>query len=50
MAPEVYRNEEYDTKVDVFSFALILHEVKLLLYLSLRYCLDFSWIVRSLIL
>lgn len=28
MAPEVYRNEEYDTKVDVFSFALILQEVK----------------------
>ncbi|XP_020880544.1 serine/threonine-protein kinase EDR1 isoform X2 [Arabidopsis lyrata subsp. lyrata] len=26
MAPEVYRNEEYDTKVDVFSFALILQE------------------------
>lgn len=30
MAPEVYRNEEYDTKVDVFSFALILQEVKFL--------------------
>jgi len=28
VAPEVYRNEEYDTKVDVFSFALILQEVK----------------------
>lgn len=27
MAPEVFRNEEYDTKVDVFSFALILQEV-----------------------
>lgn len=27
VAPEVYRNEEYDTKVDVFSFALILQEV-----------------------
>lgn len=27
MAPEVLRNEEYDTKVDVFSFALILQEV-----------------------
>ncbi|XP_010524089.1 PREDICTED: serine/threonine-protein kinase STY17-like isoform X2 [Tarenaya hassleriana] len=27
MAPEVYRNEEYDTKVDVFSFALILQEM-----------------------
>ncbi|KAB2085394.1 hypothetical protein ERO13_A05G377800v2 [Gossypium hirsutum] len=26
VAPEVYRNEEYDTKVDVFSFALILQE------------------------
>lgn len=26
-APEVYRNEEYDTKVDVFSFALILQEM-----------------------
>lgn len=28
MAPEVYNNEEYDTKVDVFSFALVLQEVK----------------------
>ncbi|CAN0853626.1 Integrin-linked protein kinase 1 [Linum grandiflorum] len=27
MAPEVFRNEEYDTKVDVFSFALILQEM-----------------------
>ncbi|KAL5997701.1 hypothetical protein ACLOJK_008631 [Asimina triloba] len=27
IAPEVFRNEEYDTKVDVFSFALILQEV-----------------------
>ncbi|XP_042483814.1 integrin-linked protein kinase 1-like [Macadamia integrifolia] len=27
LAPEVYRNEEYDTKVDVFSFALILQEM-----------------------
>lgn len=27
MAPEVFRNEEYDTKVDVFSFAIILQEV-----------------------
>nr|XP_048328298.1 integrin-linked protein kinase 1 isoform X5 [Ziziphus jujuba var. spinosa] len=27
VAPEVYRNEEYDTKVDVFSFALILQEM-----------------------
>ncbi|KAL8468327.1 hypothetical protein ACS0TY_031528 [Phlomoides rotata] len=26
-APEVFRNEEYDTKVDVFSFALILQEL-----------------------
>ena len=31
VAPEVYKNEEYDTKVDVFSFALILQEVKSLL-------------------
>jgi serine/threonine protein kinase len=29
VAPEVLRNEEYDTKVDVFSFALILQEVNL---------------------
>lgn len=29
VAPEVYKNEEYDTKVDVFSFALILQEVSL---------------------
>ncbi|KAL0362495.1 UNVERIFIED_CONTAM: Integrin-linked protein kinase [Sesamum calycinum] len=27
-APEVFRNEEYDTKVDVFSFALILQEIE----------------------
>ncbi|KAM4101052.1 hypothetical protein ACB094_05G113700 [Castanea mollissima] len=27
VAPEVYINEEYDTKVDVFSFALILQEM-----------------------
>lgn len=27
IAPEVFRNEEYDTKVDVFSFALILQEM-----------------------
>ncbi|XP_062221248.1 integrin-linked protein kinase 1-like [Phragmites australis] len=27
VAPEVMRNEEYDTKVDVFSFALILQEM-----------------------
>ncbi|OAY78034.1 Serine/threonine-protein kinase STY8 [Ananas comosus] len=27
MAPEVFLNEEYDTKVDVFSFALILQEM-----------------------
>ncbi|EPS58776.1 hypothetical protein M569_16037, partial [Genlisea aurea] len=26
VAPEVYKNEEYDTKVDVFSFGLILQE------------------------
>ncbi|KAL5720396.1 hypothetical protein ACHQM5_013068 [Ranunculus cassubicifolius] len=27
VAPEVFRNEEYDLKVDVFSFALILYEM-----------------------
>ncbi|KAK7385940.1 hypothetical protein VNO78_31937 [Psophocarpus tetragonolobus] len=27
VAPEVYRNEEYDIKVDVFSFALIIQEM-----------------------
>ncbi|KAI3904360.1 hypothetical protein MKW92_024766 [Papaver armeniacum] len=27
IAPEVFRNEEYDTKVDVFSFAIILQEM-----------------------
>ncbi|XP_076924687.1 serine/threonine-protein kinase 12-like isoform X2 [Bidens hawaiensis] len=27
VAPEVFRNENYDTKVDVFSFALILQEM-----------------------
>lgn len=28
VAPEVYKNEEYDTKVDVFSFSLIIQEVR----------------------
>lgn len=27
MAPEVYRRESYEKSVDVFSFAIILHEV-----------------------
>ena len=27
MAPEVYRRESYGKSVDVFSFALIVHEV-----------------------
>ncbi|KAJ4980581.1 hypothetical protein NE237_031418 [Protea cynaroides] len=27
VAPELFKNEEYDTKVDVFSFALILQEM-----------------------
>lgn len=27
VAPEVFKNEDYNTKVDVFSFALILQEV-----------------------
>ncbi|KAG6778921.1 hypothetical protein POTOM_015284 [Populus tomentosa] len=27
VAPEVFKNEEYDTKVDIFSFALILQEM-----------------------
>ncbi|KAJ4703731.1 putative Protein kinase [Melia azedarach] len=27
VAPEVFKNEEYDTKVDVFSFALIVQEM-----------------------
>ncbi|CAD5166256.1 unnamed protein product [Musa acuminata subsp. malaccensis] len=27
VAPEVFRNEEYDTKVDVFAFSLILQEM-----------------------
>ncbi|KAJ9566161.1 hypothetical protein OSB04_002127 [Centaurea solstitialis] len=30
VAPEVFRNEDYDIKVDVFSFALILQECDLL--------------------
>lgn len=34
VAPEVFCNEEYDTKVDVFSFALILQEVKVVLTCS----------------
>ncbi|CAI0475616.1 unnamed protein product [Linum tenue] len=35
MAPEVFRNEEYGTKVDVFSFALILQEASTCDYLML---------------
>lgn len=35
VAPEVFKNEEYDTKVDVFSFALILQEM-------IEGCLPFS--------
>lgn len=27
MAPEVYRRESYGKSIDVFSFALIVHEV-----------------------
>lgn len=30
MAPEVYRRESYGTSIDIFSFALIVHEVHLL--------------------
>lgn len=37
VAPEVYKNEEYDTKVDVFSFALILQEVLSLVLLILGF-------------
>lgn len=29
MAPEVYRRESYGKSVDIFSFALIVHEVTL---------------------
>ncbi|PNX89476.1 putative serine threonine-protein kinase DRKD-like protein, partial [Trifolium pratense] len=36
VAPEVFKQEEYDTKVDVFSFALILQEVTPLLIQELR--------------
>ncbi|GLT52544.1 hypothetical protein SLA2020_258790 [Shorea laevis] len=35
VAPEVFKNEDYDTKVDVFSFALILQEM-------IEGCLPFS--------
>lgn len=28
VAPEVFKNEEYDTKIDVFSFSLIVQEVR----------------------
>ena len=37
VAPEAYKDEEYDTKVDVFSFALILQEVKSLYIIILLY-------------
>lgn len=44
VAPEVYRNEEYDTKVDVFSFALILQEVLSLSVLWVLLILDFNYV------
>jgi hypothetical protein len=31
VAPEVMRNEEYDARVDVFSFALILQEASVVI-------------------
>jgi len=34
VAPEVFKQEEYDTKVDVFSFALILQEVTIFIVSS----------------
>ena len=34
VAPEVLRKEEYDTKVDVFSFALIFQEVRMYLFFA----------------
>lgn len=44
MAPELFKNEEYDTKVDVFSFALILQEVINTLH-SLGISLKFRYIL-----
>ena len=35
IAPEVFTSDEYDTKADVFSFALIVQEVSTLRLLSL---------------
>lgn len=32
VAPEVFKSEQYDTKVDVFSFALILQEVNIFFF------------------
>jgi len=37
VAPEVFKKEEYDTKVDVFSFALIFQEVRIYLFFALLY-------------
>jgi hypothetical protein len=48
VAPEVLRNEEYDTKVDVFSFALILQEVKVLLCNILYSCATMNCKVKLL--
>ncbi|KAL3848702.1 hypothetical protein ACJIZ3_010584 [Penstemon smallii] len=42
VAPEVFKNEEYDTKVDVFSFALILQEVNYSLQPS--FYIVFRWL------
>jgi hypothetical protein len=39
VAPEVLRNEEYDAKVDVFSFSLILQEVSVVIMtLHISHC------------
>ncbi|KAJ0668887.1 putative protein kinase TKL-Pl-5 family [Helianthus annuus] len=36
MAPEVYRRESYDKSVDVYSFALVVHEVRHTQFLTKR--------------
>ena len=53
MAPEVFKNEGYDTKVDIFSFALILQEVIFFFILGnvfLKSCLGFVTTFVSILL
>ncbi|PWA52244.1 integrin-linked protein kinase family [Artemisia annua] len=42
IAPEIFRNEDHDTKVDVFSLALILQWMKPALYITASSFIEFN--------